>query len=57
MTLIKVTGLLLLLIRVLPAQYDRFGAPACSGSDREFADRVYFAICHSNSRKGPVWVG
>ena len=37
---IKFFALLLALLPALEAQYDRFGRPACSGPDREFAPRL-----------------
>jgi endonuclease G len=48
---------LLALVSPLLAQYDRFGAPACDGPNRELADRQYFVLCHSSELKVPVWVG
>jgi endonuclease G len=30
--------------------------PACSAPDLELADRSYFVVCHSASRKVPTWV-
>jgi endonuclease G len=57
MTLLKLTALLVALIPLLRAQKDRFGAPACHAPDRELADRSFFFLCHSASRRVPVWVG
>jgi len=57
MTLIKLAALLLAFIACLPAQYDRFGSPACSSADQELADRSFFVLCHSSSRKVALWVG
>jgi endonuclease G len=48
---------LLALAPVLLAQHDRFGLPACSGEDRELADRSFFVLCHSSELKVPLWVG
>ncbi len=47
----------LILIATLGAQPDRYGRPACAAADEEYADRVYFVLCHSASRKVPAWVG
>ena len=57
MTLVRSAALLLSLVPLLPAQPSRFGTPACSGPGREFADRVYFILCHDSSRKVALWVG
>jgi endonuclease G len=48
---------LLLLALAAAAQQAPFGSPACSGPDREAADRHYFFLCHSRSGKLPLWVG
>jgi endonuclease G len=56
MTPIQFTALLLAVAAPLAAQQDRFGNPACSGPDRELANRSFFVVCHSASRKTPVWV-
>jgi endonuclease G len=53
----KLAVILILLAALLPAQPDRFGYPACSGPDQELADRSFFVLCHSASRKVPLWVG
>jgi endonuclease G len=52
----KLFALLAAAAGVLPAQRP-FGSPACSGPDREAADRRYFFVCHSRSGKVPLWVG
>jgi hypothetical protein len=44
-------------VLLAPAQHERFGVPACSGPDRELADRAVFVLCHSSGRKVPLWVG
>ncbi len=49
-------ALLLVFASSLAAQQNRFGSPACSGPDRELADRTFFLLCHSGSLKVPVWV-
>src|SRR6185295_10686389 len=49
--------LLLALIPALHAQQNRFGNPACDGPGNELADRAFFVLCHSASRKVPLWVG
>jgi endonuclease G len=54
--LMKLIAFLALFSALLPARQDRFGYPACSGPDRELADRTFFTLCHSASRKVPLWV-
>ncbi len=49
-------ALLVLLTPFLAAQQNRYGNPACSGPDQELADRSFFVLCHSASRKVPLWV-
>jgi len=53
----KLTALLLAFIPVLSAQQDRFGNPACIGPGNELADRSFFVLCHSATRRVPLWVG
>ena len=57
MSLINTVTLLLIVAADLAAQHNRFGTPACSGSDQELAGRSFFVICHSSDRKVPLWVG
>lgn len=57
MALAKYILVPMVLAAALGAQPDRFGRPACAGADEEFADRTYFMLCHSASRKVPSWVG
>jgi endonuclease G len=57
MLLATLTSLALLAAPALLAPHDRFGLPACSGADREQADRSFFVLCHSSERKVPLWVG
>jgi endonuclease G, mitochondrial len=57
MSLFNTVTLLLAVALDLVAQHDRFGTPACSGLDEEFAARSFFIICHSSDRKVPLWVG
>ena len=57
MALIRQFAFLAALLASLSAQTARFGVPACSADDRELADRGFFILCHSASRKVPVWVG
>ncbi|MBI4905332.1 MAG: DNA/RNA non-specific endonuclease [Acidobacteria bacterium] len=47
--------ILLLAIQTLNAQPGRFGLPACDGPDQQLASRTAFTLCHSNSRRVPVW--
>lgn len=49
--------LLTALAPLLAAQPLPFGAPECPAGDHELALRTYFTLCHSASRKQPVWVG
>lgn len=35
----------------------KYGDPGCKGSDRLFADRTYFQLCHSSDLREPLWVG
>ena len=48
----KLVPLLLFLVPTLLAQADGFGLPACSGADREFADRSYFVLCSQRDGEG-----
>ncbi len=57
MALAKYITLHLVLIAALSAQPSRYGRPACDASGEELADRTYFVLCHSASRKVPTWVG
>ena len=57
MSLFNTVTLLLIVAVDLDAQHDRFGTPACSGPDAEFAARSFFIICHSSDRMIPLWVG
>ncbi len=58
MALANYIPLLLALTATLSAQPDRHGLPACDASNNdELADRTYFILCHSASRKVPTWVG
>ncbi|MBI4905485.1 MAG: DNA/RNA non-specific endonuclease, partial [Acidobacteria bacterium] len=50
-----VTALLFLAIQTLYAQPGRFGLPACDGPDQHLASRAAFTLCHSNTRRVPVW--
>lgn len=51
----RLSSLLLVLATLLVAQ-GRFEAPACSGDERELADRTFFVLCHSARLKVAVWV-
>lgn len=55
MTLMKLTSLLLVVLPLLSAQPGRFGLPACSAPDQEFADRSFFLLCYDSSARLPVW--
>ncbi len=58
MALAQYITLHLVLIAALSAQPDRYGRPACDAANNdELADRAYFVLCHSASRKVPTWVG
>jgi endonuclease G len=57
MAAVRQIALLAALASALAAQPGRFGAPACAGDDQELADRSFFLLCHSASRKVPLWVG
>jgi endonuclease G len=56
-SLARLSSLLFTLIASVAAQPQRFGAPACSGPDRELADRFFFVLCHNSALKVPIWVG
>ncbi len=43
------------LLQPLLAQPDRFGLPACSAPDQEFAQRAAFVLCFSGTLKTPLW--
>lgn len=53
----KLTFLLLALLGTLSAQPERFSTPACASPDQELARRTSFLLCHSSSRKVPLWTG
>ena len=40
---------------MLLAQPARFGVPACSGPERELADRSFYLVCYDSARKVPSW--
>ena len=49
----------LLLIALLPAlafaQPSRYDLPACSGAQRELADRDFYILCYDAEHKVPLW--
>jgi endonuclease G len=47
---------LLALAAAASAQPGRFGLPACSAADQEFAQRTFFVLCHSSSLRVPLYV-
>ena len=55
-TFCNLTVLLLALASALAAR-SAAGAPGCSGSGLEFADREFFVLCHSSAHRLPLWVG
>ena len=55
MFLVMKLAALLLLASLLLAQPSRFGAPVCSGPERELADHAFFLLCHDSARKVPLW--
>ena len=55
-TLRSLSALLLALASALAGKSPA-GAPDCTGAGREFADREYFALCHSSTHRAPLWAG